>query len=1457
MDNLDYNTASSWDKIKHSFRSWRYIGVGKSLLIWFLAISIVPLASISFINFLNAYHGLTVLAEKSLHSTSLLRVENIQSYFQEIVDFLELNSKQNEDAEFLQNLKSGFEQNNFDFNKFKNSAEYTRLTQKHQDEFKNISRRSGYHDIYFIDKEGNILFSIKQEADLGQNLFTSELNQTRFALACRQALDNNKITFSDLERYKPSLNMLSGFFAQPLLNQQNEIIGLIALQINTERFNRIIHQSAGYGETGQAYLIGQDLMLRSPLRFGQDSEVLEKMADNQKARDWVFYLQHRENLPFLKKHELEEEKVSSYDSDNQNKYVLGIYRNLTELEKLGVNWALIEEIEHIEAFAYARKLSDIVKISFIVTIIVVFLISILVTRWFVNPIKQLSSWGKQVAVGHLDNKYIKAPNNEVGEMVNTFNKLTGSLQSYASVAKSMARGDYSEQVEIRSDGDVLGKSMNQMVTSFRQVVEQANRIAKGDYEQTVIPRSEHDTLGISLYEMTSTLQHNRQLSIEQDWLKTGLNSLGRNISREKNLQELSSSVISFLVPYMNAQVGLMFLAEPDKNELHLKGHFAIEEGEIKKFKVVPYGSGLTGQVAQDRKVTTLNNIETHHKVRIGSEILTTRSYLACPLMYEDELIGVIELVSLFDFNELHTNFIKTAAESIAVAFVTAKADETVKKLLRQTQEQANELAVQQEELRQANEELQEQTHALRISEENLQSQQEELKVTNEELEERTRALELQRDAINLKNKELELARKEIEQKAKDLEQASRYKSEFLANMSHELRTPLNSILVLSQILAENRKKHLDNKELEYARTINSSGSDLLDLINEILDLSKVEAGKIDLFIESMYFDDLANYVRKTFGPLAEKKGLELFVNITNSVPQMIRTDAQRLYQIIKNLYSNAIKFTHDGSITLNVFKPDNQVNLQSRLNVGSTVAISVSDTGIGIPKDKLDLIFEAFRQADGTTSRKYGGTGLGLSISKGFAELLGGEIQVESEVGKGTTFTLFLPEEAQTKANEQPIQSAITENENKPSDAPDVAEINQMNEQVTIPSRPEKSNDDRDSITVGDKTLLVIEDDQNFSRLLYDLAHEHRYKCLIANDGESGLHLADYYQPHAIILDIGLPGIDGYEVINRLKNSQRTRHIPVHIISAADKSLDSLKLGAIGYLNKPVTQQSLEQAFSKIDNIVNKPLRTLLIIEDDAVTRKSIENLMTDDSIRIVSVGSAESALQLLENEAFDCIILDLGLVDMSGFEFLDIIKNQEKFHDIPVVVYTSKELNKDEDLKLQQYAESIIMKGARSFERLLSETTLFLHQIESELPEKKQKMLRKIHGREDILEGKTVLIVDDDMRNVFALNSLLESYKIKTINARNGVEGIKKLKETPAVDLILMDVMMPEMDGYEAMRIIRKESAYARLPIIALTAKAMKDDREKCMAAGASEYLAKPVESAKLISLLRVWLYK
>ena len=1463
MENLDYNTASTWQKIKLSFNSWRYIGVGKSLLIWFLAISIIPLASISFINFLNAYHGLTVVAEKSLNTTSQLRVEYINTFFKEIVDFLEFNSHQKADIEFIKNLKSGYEHNDNDFNKFAKSGEWAKISFVQHDEFKDLVKKNGYYDVYYLDNEGNILFSLKEEATLGTNIFTGDYRLTHFATSCRDAIENQKIQFSDLEFFDPSFKKLSGFFVQPVIDESNTVIGLIALQVTMDRINQIICQDAGYGETGQAYIVGKDRLLRSAMRFGAENEILVKIIDNQKIKDWLFFLQHQNNPNMLKSAELDEEKVSTYDSDGQKKYVLGIYRNLNYLQQLGINWVLIEEIEHSEAFAYARKLSDIVKISFIITFLLVFFTSILVTRWFVNPIKQLSSWAKLVAIGHLNPKTIKAPNNEIGEMVDTYNRLVNSLQSYANVAKTMARGDFNEVVEIRSENDTLGISMNQMVESFKQVVEQANRIATGDYSITVIPRSDKDTLNIALISMVNTLHKNAIYNKEQDWLKTGINRLDAELSGQNDLKGLTNKIINFLSQYLESQIGIFYLLDKDTKIFKLSGTYAIDKKLNHLSETLQFGQGIPGQVAIDQKMLLIELPETEQiKIQVVNKTYQSRYHLYFPLVFENETIGIFEFGSLSEFIDLKKQFLITANNNIAIAIQTVSSSQKVKSLLIQTQEQANELAIQQEELRQANEELHEQTTALKISEEHLQTQQEELKVTNEELEERTKALEIQRDAINQKNIELEIARKVIEQKADDLGQASRYKSEFLANMSHELRTPLNSILVLSQLLGENKKQHLDPKELEYARTINGSGSDLLELINEILDLSKVESGKIELYIENLYFDDLSVFINKSFGAMAEKKGLELFIKISNNLPEFIKSDVQRVYQIIKNLYSNALKFTHQGSITLNIYRPEPSTLFSNpQLQNMPCIAFAVSDTGIGIPEDKLQIIFNAFQQADGTTSRKYGGTGLGLSISRGFTQILGGEIKVESLEGQGTTFTLFLPENFlgadlqndESNSTTIPIDPIIKTTQNSPETQVKSKHLKLKEDQKVAA----EVNDDRNTLMEGDKILLVIEDDNNFSKLLYDLAHERKFKCLIAGDGESGLHFADFYLPNAIILDIGLPGIDGYEVIDRLKKNHRTRHIPVHFISASDKTNDTMKKGAIGFLHKPVSTESLDEAFRKIENVISNPMKKLLIVEDEDLMRKSIRGLMSGDYIEIVEVESGEEAIEKLKSEKFDCMILDLGLKNMTGFELLELIKKDEAMNSLPVVVYTARDLTKDEDIKLQRYADSIILKGARSFERLLSETTLFLHQIESKLSEKKQEMLRKVYNQEDVLHGKTILIVDDDMRNVFALSSVLESHNISIVIGKNGRDGIEKLKANPHINLVMMDIMMPEMDGYEAMRLIRSEIAYKKLPIIALTAKAMKDDREKCLAAGASEYLTKPVDTAKLLSLLRVWLYQ
>ena len=1460
-DFVNYNEATSWQKLKHSILSWRYIGVGKSLLIWFIAISIVPLASLSYINYLTAYQGLTIVSSKSLNSTSQLRLEYINTYFVSAVDLLEITNSSPSRLQVFQELESQYKQSGMQPAEFIKTPIWEDISSKLRKEFVQPLKENNLYNFLFIDNVGNVLFSVKNESILGKNIYNDELSNSLLSQTTRKSIETDQILFSDLEEFRPSYRNIAGFFTMPVKSSQNEIFGTMALQITMDGINRMIQQQSGYGETGQAYLIGTDFYLRSIPRFGDKSDILMVKIDNEKTRSWKDYLLHRDDRGYLIEHELEEEKVSNYNADNKGKYVMGVYRNIDMLEEYGVHWALIEEIEHDEAFDNARRLSDIAKVSFIITFLMVLLIALLVTRWFVNPIKQLSSWGKEVAIGKLEAKSINAPNNEVGDMRNTFNRLVISLNSYAQVARMMAKGDYSEKVEIRSKDDVLGLSINQMIESLHSVVEQANQIAKGDYGTVITPRSENDALGKALYKMTETLRNNSVAMQEENWLKTGLNQLDSLVKGHETMDSLTHSILNFFCQYLNAQLGVCYLLE--KDQLQLEASYAIKDQDKVKISAFKPGEGIVGQAFLENKriVISDHNDPNLPVFNYGIGETTPRYFIMIPLTKNDEKVGVLQLGMINEPSVQHMKFIDYAINDTTLSIITLGSHLRVKELLARTQEQANELEVQQEELRQTNEELQEQTSALRISEENLQEQQEELRVTNEELEERTKALEIQRDAIRKKNKELENARKDIEKKAHDLELASQYKSEFLANMSHELRTPLNSIIVLSQLMAENKKNHLDNKELQFAQTVHSSGNDLLNLINDILDLSKVESGKIELLLERLYLNDLTPYVTDSFEEIMKSKGLALIVQVEKDVPDYIITDIQRVQQVVKNLFSNAIKFTEQGEIRLIISKPGKKISFSNPdLQYNSTIAIAVQDSGIGIPPEKQELIFEAFKQADGTTSRRYGGTGLGLSISKNFAQLLGGEMQLSSNEGNGSTFTLYLPYEGPVKEedDQESEGNAYFKNDFVEKTADEKGDnINKVElESEMATEEANLFNDDRNSIFEKDRVILIIEDDDSFSSVLLELAHEHDFKGLIAPDGETGLYLADYYHPKAIILDIGLPGIDGYEVMEKLKINPKTRHIPVHFMSASDKNINALKMGAIGFLTKPVVKDEIDKVFDKIESLISKPIKRLLIVEDEAITRLSIINLMKGDDIEIIDVPNGKDAIEKLKVESFDCMILDLGLQDMTGFELLSILEEQKIKPNLPIIIYTGRELTKDESDLLQAHSQSIILKGAHSFERLLAETTLFLHQVESKLTPEKKDMIEPFHGKENVLEDKTILVVDDDMRNVFAITSLLESHKAKVIIGKNGKEGIEKLLANKQTDLILMDIMMPEMDGYEAMQEIRKLQAYKKLPIIALTAKAMKEDREKCIAAGANEYLSKPVEKDKLLSLLRVWLY-
>ncbi len=1438
---------TSFDKFRSWLKANLYIGVGKSLFLWFLGISFVPLLAVSFINYLVAYAGLTVVAEKSLVTTSQLRVEYLNTFFQEVTNYLEVQANLNDNIDFLKTLKKYEQESELALEEFVQCPVWDSYTADQQNDLTEFTEKHDYYNIYYIDRDGKILFALKHQDDLGTNLFKGPYSGSLFSKTCEEILKTGKTLFSDLEIYEPSGGILAGFFGHPIRDANEEIIGLLAIQITMDRINKIIQDDVGLGETGEAYLVGPDLKMRSTTRFNDESVILNQSAQTDKTLTWQKYIRNKDDEQYIRNNELDKETISIY----QNKdgiYVLGIYRHLGILDDLGIQWALIEEIEHSEAFAYAQQLSDIAKVSFIITIIIVFFIAILVTRKFVNPIKKLSAWAKQVAMGVLKTQQVRAPKNEVGEMVDTFNNLVESLHSYAEVSESAAYGDYTRKVMVRSQGDVLGKSMNQMVESFKKVVEQANQIASGDYSTNVVPRGDKDTLGIALYEMTKKLRDTSKEMNEQDWLKTGISKLESTLSGLKDLAKLTGEVISFLVQHLDAQLGLIYSAE--NNTLSLTAAYAFKIKD-KKFRKFEFGEGLIGQAAQEKRVITFNEPQDQLPgVNYGTGESRPLFTFIAPFVFEGDVKGVILIGSFKEMTGLQRKFLEMCLDSIAIAMNSVQAHERVENLLTQTQEQAHELQVQQEELREANEELEEQTKALKHSEENLKNQQEELRVINEELEERTNDLEIERDNIRKKNEELKLAQEEIKQKAMDLEIASQYKSEFLANMSHELRTPLNSILVLSQLLADNKKEHLDNKEIEFSKTINSSGRDLLDLINEILDLSKVEAGKLELYVEESYISEITNFINRTFKPLTDEKGLNLKIEVADDIPELLSTDSQRVMQILKNLFSNAIKFTSNGTISLSISRPDKTISLMTNgLTHENSIAFSVSDTGIGIPKDKLKLIFDAFRQADGTTSRKYGGTGLGLTISQSFSILLGGELHVASEAGKGSVFTLILPDSV-----DKPVIESVSKD--KPSPANQTRKKSSAGKKKTGSSPDPVIGDDKNNLIEGDNIILVIEDDMSFCKVLYDLAHEKRFKCLLALDGETGLHYADYYQPAAIILDLGLPGIDGYEVMERLKENPKTRHIPIHIISASEKSLDAMKMGAIGYLTKPVSNETLDEVFTKIANIISRPVRKALIVEDDTIMRKSIVNLLDDGNVSITAVESGEEALKYLQKEKYECLILDLGLKELSGYDLLERLRKEKKLKDLPIIIYTGQDLTKEDDEKLHQYADSIILKGAKSFERLLSEATLFLHQVQGEMPEDKQQMLKTLQTKEDILSDKKILIVDDDMRNVFALSSVLEENGLKVVIAKNGREGIERLHDNPDVDLVLMDIMMPEMDGYEAMINIRKDEKYDKLPIIALTAKAMKEDRAKCIAAGANDYLAKPVKSDKLLSLLRVWLY-
>jgi len=920
----------------------------------------------------------------------------------------------------------------------------------------------------------------------------------------------------------------------------------------------------------------------------------------------------------------------------------------------------------------------------------------------------------------------------------------------------------------------------------------------------------------------------------EDWLQTGRVGLSKAMLGDQPIHQLGDNILGYLCPYLGAHAGAAFARE--RNGVFRRVSSYGVPADAKILDHFASGEGLLGQAAADGRSILIRDVPDGY-LALGSAFGAgkPRHLIIAPGQVDEATNAVLEFGFVHPLNDDAIALLEQMSEGIGIAIRSANYRAELQNLLEETQRQAEELQAQSEELRVSNEELEEQGRALKESQSRLELQQTELEQTNSQLEAQAQQLENSRDDLERVNEIVRL-------RAQELEQASQYKSDFLANMSHELRTPLNSLLILAKLLADNNDGRLSEEQVRYAQTMQSSGNDLLTLINDILDLSKIEAGHMEIKPEPIALTRLAKDLRNLFAPIADKKNLEFRIETAPESPAYVETDGQRLEQVLRNLLSNAFKFTERGKVELTIRRsPEGQI------------ALSVADTGIGISEDKQRTVFEPFRQADGAISRRYGGTGLGLSICRELTRLLGGALALQSVEGQGSTFTVFIPETFRV-AQPQPLAE-----EPRSSPAPLAVEASRPIPPTATVREPGRIQDDRERLTGQRRVLLVVEDDQSFARILQDLSHEMEFECVVAGSASEALALAQEFLPNAVVLDVGLPDHSGLWVLDQLKRDTRTRHIPVHVVSATDNAQTALSLGAIGYLLKPVKREDLTEVLQKLETRLAQGMRRVLIVEDDPVQRDAVRRLLVSHEVETVTAATAAECLVLLKNQTFDCMVLDLSLPDASGYSLLETLSHEGAYSFPPVIVYTGRDLSSEEEQRLRRYSRSIIIKGAKSPERLLDEVSLFLHQVISDLPDEQQKMIRQARNRDALLEGRRILVVEDDIRNVYSLMSILEPRGAHVQIARNGREALeaidKSSRDGPAIDLVLMDVMMPVMDGLMATERIRQNPDWKKLPIIMLTAKAMPDDQERCLAAGANDYMAKPLDVEKLLSLIRVWM--
>ncbi len=1058
-----------------------------------------------------------------------------------------------------------------------------------------------------------------------------------------------------------------------------------------------------------------------------------------------------------------------------------------------------------------------------------------------------------VATGNLRQKLSINAQGEVAQLTDTFNEMIETLAVFADQVTNVARevgveGKLGGQASVPGASGIwknLTENVNQLAenltTQVRSISEVASAVTKGDLTRNirVDAKGEVEELKDTINQMITNLRETTLLNQDQDWLKSNLAKFTQMLQGQKELDTVAKRILSELAQVVTAHFGAFYIVSTEElvPKLKLFASYA-----YKSDKHIPkqflFGEGLVGQCALEKERIILSNIpDGYVKVTSGLGKAKPANLIILPVLFENNVKAVIELATLDNFSQTHLDFLSQLTESIGIVVNTIETNTRTEELLEQSQSLAGELKIQQEELRR----------------------------TNDELQDKALLLVKQKDEVETKNKEVEEARKSLEEKAEQLTLTSKYKSEFLANMSHELRTPLNSLLILAQQLFENPEGNLNEKQTRYAKTIHSCGDDLLQLINDILDLSKIESGFITANISSVRFSEVSTFVESTFKPLSEAKNLKFRIEMDSELPESMDTDAQRLNQILKNLLSNAFKFTESGEVALKIFNANNKFksSYTPLNNAEKVVGFSIIDSGIGIPQDKQAIIFEAFQQAEGSTSRKYGGTGLGLSISRGLAELLGGTIELESETGIGSTFTLYLPMDAIETAKHYEHTESGHSSTPQPQELDEILNSLKMTESGIQARKMEgvsdmlnETGDDRHNIQSGDKVLLVIEDDMRFGKILIDRGHEDGLKIVVATNYVEIFNFVSKYKPIAITLDVNLPDTSGWKVLDLLKNDLNYRHIPIHLISGEENKILALKRGARSFLLKPLDNTILNDLFADIMEFNAQEKRQLLVVEDNELESSQIAGLLQEESIEITIVSNGQAALEMLKERKFDSIILDYTLPDMNGMELIKKVKtNKNAF--VPVIIYSAKDFNKQELAQLNKLSSSIVLKGVNSLDRLLEETLMFLHVNYSKLPVEKRKMMENFRMKSDILTSKKILVVDDDVRNLFALTTVFERYNINVITAESGKEAISLMNEMNDIEMVLMDIMMPEMDGYETIQKIRREHKNNSLPIIAVTAKAMKGDRQKCIDAGASDYITKPLKMDQLLSMMRMWFHK